>query len=138
MGMAGIHRPGKSPPPLAGPRADIAVSAGLATSPRGPGLVLGCGVGRIAGEVAFRGAAVLGVDPSAIMLQFAEERRSSEPREASDRLRLMCADLRTLRLAERFSLVIAPENAAGLMVSLADLEALFLTSAHHLLKEGSF
>jgi hypothetical protein len=51
---------------------------------------------------------------------------------------LICADLRTVRLAERFEGVLAPQNALGLMASLPDLDALLATVRHHLKDGGLF
>jgi SAM-dependent methyltransferase len=107
-------------------------------APGGPVLVLGCGDGRVTWELCIRGLPVVAVDPSPVMIASVDERRKTENAEASDRLRLVGADLRSLRLNERFATVIAPQNALGLLNSLADLEATFVTARQHLSPSGIF
>ena len=121
---------------LVGPDEDVAFYArrsrdGAAT------LVLGCGNGRVALPLADR-SRVLGVDPSSSMIHAAEERRAELPSEVAARVQLVCADLRSLRLSERFALVLAPQSALSLMGSLDDLGALLATVVHHLLPDGAF
>lgn len=102
-----------------------------------PVLILGCGNGRIAFQLAARGHEVVAVDPSAVMIRSAEERRARENSEGG-RLRLIEADLRSLRLPDRFPLVAAPHNALSLMTTLGDLESMLATVSHHLEKRGVF
>src|SRR5262245_60625095 len=71
----------------------------------GPVLVLGCASGKVAWALGERGVAVLGVDPSPGMMALAEERRSAVSTEVSARVRFLTADLRALRLSERFAVV---------------------------------
>lgn len=104
----------------------------------GPALVLGAGDGRIAWELALRGHQVLAAEPSEVLVRAAEERRAKESPEASGRLRVVRADVRSLRLDERFKVVIAPRNSLGLMSTPADLEAALATARAHLLPEGTF
>ncbi len=123
---------------LVGQEADVAFYAGHAARAGGPVLVLGCANGRVAAALAGRaGAKVLAVDPSERMVAAAEERRAEDPRVGAS-LRLLVADLRSLRLAERFEQVMAPQNAVGLMSSYDDLVALLVTAAHHLTAQGAF
>ncbi|HEY8207085.1 MAG TPA: class I SAM-dependent methyltransferase [Myxococcaceae bacterium] len=104
----------------------------------GPALVLGAGDGRIAWELARRGHQVLAADPSEVLLRAAEERRAQEPAEVAARLSVVRADVRSLRLDERFKVVIAPRNALGLMTTRGDLEAALATAALHLADGGTF
>jgi SAM-dependent methyltransferase len=104
----------------------------------GPALVLGAGDGRIAWELARRGHQVVAADPSEVLIAAAEERRAQEPAEVAARLRVVRADVRSLRLGERFKLVIAPRNALGLMSTRGDLEAALATAALHLADGGAF
>lgn len=114
-------------------------AAGRSASPgQAPVLVLGCGNGRLALELADRGHPVVGVDPSARMIAAAEERRLGQPPGQVELLRFLAADLRSLRLAERFGLVAAPHNALALMASLDELAALLATVRHHLSPDGAF
>jgi SAM-dependent methyltransferase len=100
-------------------------------------LTLGCANGKLAFELVSKGHPVVAVDPSKSMIQAAEERRAREGMD-SDRVRFLLADLRSLRLNERFPLVLAPQNAVALMGSLEDLHALLATVRHHLEPEGAF
>jgi hypothetical protein len=45
----------------------------------------------------------------------AEAQRDDHPTEVGHRLRFQRADLRSLRLGEEFALVVAPQNALGLV-----------------------
>jgi SAM-dependent methyltransferase len=104
----------------------------------GPALVLGAGDGRIAWELAQRGHQVVAAEPSESLLRAAEERRSREPPETSGRLRMVAADIRSLRLGERFRAVLAPRNALGLMSTRGDLQAALATARLHLAEDGTF
>jgi SAM-dependent methyltransferase len=104
----------------------------------GPVLVLGSAKGRVPWALGEHGLTTLGVEPSARMAATAEERRAHVPEEVSARVRLLTADLRSLRLDERFPTLVAPQNALGLMGSRADLEALLATVRHHLSPGGLF
>ncbi|MGQ0508140.1 MAG: methyltransferase domain-containing protein [Myxococcaceae bacterium] len=120
---------------LVGPEADVGFYSARASG-AGPVLVLGCANGRVAAAVAAKGVRVLGVDPSARMIESAEERRVEDPAVFSS-LRLLVCDLRMLRLDERFPLVLAPQNAISLMTSYADLVAFLSTVVHHLEPNGT-
>ncbi len=102
----------------------------------GPVLVLGAGTGKLAWELALRGLKVTAVEPSEVMAATANERRSRERAEASDRLEILCSDVRAVRLDERFPVVLAPQNALALMATLDDLDALLSTVRHHLAPDG--
>jgi len=104
----------------------------------GEALVLGSADGRVVRALVSRGARVTAVDPSARMVERAEEARSELAPEAQERWQLMRADLRSLRLARRFQAVFAPQNALALMASRVDLESLFATAAAHLAADAPF
>lgn len=127
---------GRSPLSLVGERREAAFYARYFGRGRPSVLVLGCGAGRIPWELSDQGAEALGVDPSPSLIAAAEERRASEAADKGDRVRFLLADLRSLRLGRRFALVIAPNNAFGLMSASADLEALLATARHHLAADG--
>ena len=118
--------------------AGAAFYAGQVDRSGGPALVLGAGDGRIAWELALRGHQVLAADPSDTLLHAIEERRARESPEASGRLRVVRADVRSLRLDERFKVVIAPRNSLGSMSTRDDLEAALATARSHLFAEGLF
>lgn len=129
---------GRSGPQLAlvGQEKDLAFYAREAVARGGPVLVLGAGTGRIAWELALRGVRTVAVEPSLAMLEVAQERRAQEPAEASDRLSLLNEDPRSLRLSQRFPLVLAPHNALALSATLDDLDATLATVRHHLRERG--
>ncbi len=99
-------------------------------------LVLGSADGRVAFALAGRGHRVVAVEPSERMHAAADEKRPFEPGAAE--VRLMNADLRTLRLDEKFALIVAPANALGLMATAADFEAALTRVRVHLATDGVF
>ncbi len=136
--MAGNDTRGRTPLSLVGQEPDLLFYTRQAQAQGGPVLVLGAANGRVPWTLAQAGLAVLGVDPSERMIHAAEEVRASESPEVSGRVRLLHADLRSLRLEERFPVVLAPQHALGLMASHEDLEACLSTVRHHLRPEGLF
>lgn len=136
--MAGNDVRGRTPLSLVGQEPDLLFYTRRATEQGGAVLVLGAANGRVVWALAEAGVTVLGVDPSERMVQAAEELRASEPPEVSARVRLMHADPRALRLAERFPVVFAPQNALGMMGSHEDLEAFLASVRHHLEPGGTF
>ncbi|MBM7118673.1 class I SAM-dependent methyltransferase [Archangium primigenium] len=136
--MAGNDARGRTPLSLVGQDPDLLFYTRQATAVGGPVLVLGAANGRVAWTLARAGLSVLGVDSSERMVQAAEEMRGAESLEVSGRARLLHADLRSLRLDERFRVVLAPHHALGLMTTIADLEAMLATVRHHLEPDGLF
>lgn len=122
---------------LVGENAELRFYARQVEQRDGATLVLGCGNGKIAFGLCAQPRSVVAVDPSAVMIRAAEERRQGEPLEVAERLRLVEADLRAVRLPDRFSVVLAPQNALGLMGTLADLDALIATARYHLQDGGT-
>lgn len=136
--MGGNDSRGRTPLSLVGPDPDILFYTRQATERGGPVLVLGAANGRVAWPLAAQGFDVVGVDPSERMIRTAEERRADEPPEVSARVHFLAADIRTLRLPERFPLVLAPQHALGLMTSRNELDAFLATVRHHLTPDGTF
>ncbi|WNG39671.1 class I SAM-dependent methyltransferase [Archangium minus] len=136
--MAGNDTRGRTPLSLVGQEPDILFYTRQATGHGGSVLVLGSANGRVAWALAEAGLSVLGVDPSERMVRAAEELRASETPEVSGRMRFLNADPRSLRLPERFPVVLAPQHALGLMGSHEDLEAFLATVRHHLEPGGVF
>ncbi|MFZ5469995.1 MAG: class I SAM-dependent methyltransferase [Myxococcota bacterium] len=122
---------------LVGPEPDVTFYARQVAVHGSPVLVLGCANGRLAFALAARGHEVTGVDPAKVMIHSAEERRGRENGEVASRVRFIAADLRALRLSQRFPTVLAPKNALGLMGSREDLEAFLATVRHHLVSGGA-
>jgi SAM-dependent methyltransferase len=115
---------------------DVQLYLSLATKGGGPVLEYGVGNGRIALPIARHGVCVTGVDHSRPMLDDLRERQRAEPADVQRRLTLRCGDMRSVRLKERFPLVIAPFNAVLHLYTREDVER-FLTRAHeHLTDDG--
>ena len=123
---------------VGGTRGELIRYASLVPEGASSVLVLGAGDGRLAEELVRRGASVTAVDPSPRMVERAEHARASLPGEVQARLVLFRADLRSLRLPQRFSAVFAPRNAVALVASRSDLESLFVTAREHLAPGASF
>ncbi len=136
--MAGNDGRGRTPLSLVGPDPDVLFYTRQVAERGGPVLVLGAANGRVAWPVAEQGQVVVGVDPSERMIRAAEERRANETPEVSARARFLESDIRALRLAERFPLVLAPQHALGLMATRNDLDAFLTTVRHHLAPGGTF
>ena len=99
-------------------------------------LELGCGNGRIALPLARAGAKVVGVDLAAPMLTDLRRRLRAEPPEVRARLRLRRGDMRSVRLGERFSLVLCPFNAVLHLYERRDFERFLATVRAHLAPRG--
>jgi SAM-dependent methyltransferase len=100
----------------------------------GAALVLGSGDGRVAFALARRGLEVTAVEPSESFFALGETARQEQELE----VKLMRADLRSLRLTQSFTAVVAPQNALGLMTNVDEVDALLATVRHHLNAEGGF
>ena len=117
---------------------DVAYYVGLAQQSGGPVLEYGVGNGRIALPIARHGVAVVGVDHSPPMLADLRRRLRGEPAEVKARLRAVRGDMRRLRLAAKFPLVVATFNTALHLYTRADVEK-FLARVHqHLAPRGRF
>ncbi|QRN95452.1 class I SAM-dependent methyltransferase [Archangium violaceum] len=136
--MAGNDARGRTPLSLVGQEPDLVFYTRQATERGGPVLVLGSANGRVAWTLAEHGLSVLGVDPSERMVRAAEESRASVSAEVAGRVRFLLADPRSLRQPERFPVVLAPQNALGLMSTHEDLEAFLATVRYHLVPGGLF
>ena len=123
---------------VGGARGEAARYASLVPEVGGSVLMLGVADGRLAEALVRRGVPVTGVDPSPRMLVRAEETRASLPPELQSRMQLARADLRSLRLSQRFAAVFAPRDAVALVATRGDLEALFTTAREHLQPGASF
>jgi SAM-dependent methyltransferase len=136
--MGGNDARGRTPLSLVGQEPDLLFYTRQASEHGEPVLVLGAANGRVVWSLAEHGYTTVGVDPSEVMIRSAEERRGSESMEVSNRARFQVADLRSLRLPDRFPLVLAPQHALGLMPGSDDLEAFLATVRHHLAPGGTF
>lgn len=115
---------------------DVRFYADLAVERGGPVLELGVGTGRVAIEMARRGAEVVGVDRIDEMLARARERLAREKGTVRDRVTLRRGDLRDLRLGRRFPLVVAPFNVFMHLYTRRDWERALATAHRHLRPRG--
>ena len=99
-------------------------------------LVLGAADALVACAAAARGVEVVAVEPSTRLLALAIERREAQATGVN--LRFEQADVRSVRLGRAFPLVLAPQNALGLMDREADVAAFVATLAAHLAPGGRF
>ena len=104
---------------VGGARGEVARYASLLPEAGGPVLVLGVADGRLAESLVRRGVPVTGVDPSPRMIARAEETRAGLPGELQGQMQLLRADLRSLRLSQRFAAVFAPRDAVALVATRA-------------------
>lgn len=119
-----------------GYRDDLPFYTRLAADTGSPVLELGAGTGRVTEALALAGHEVLAVDLSPAMLATAEARLGRAG--VMDRVRLLEADMRSLRLKERFPLVIAPFNALMHAYTLDDQDRTLDVVRQHLEDGGVF
>lgn len=119
-------------------RRDVFFYAELASGSGGPVLELGVGTGRVAREIARRGVDVVGVDSMPEMLKQAKLRFEKLPRAARDRIELRRGDMRRIRLARTFPMVISPFNVFMHLYERRDVERALATVLHHLKPQGRF
>jgi SAM-dependent methyltransferase len=117
---------------------DVAFYVALARRARGPVLEYGVGNGRIALPMARHGVDVVGVDQSRPMLDDVRERLTREPPEVRRRVRLIRGDMRSIRLARRFPLVICTFNTALHLYTRRDVERFLARVRAHLMPKGRF
>jgi len=101
----------------------------------GPVLVLGSADAELAFALAGKSIAVTGVEPSAFLMEQAEARKAADP---SANVKLVCADLRSLRFEEKFNVVLAPRSALALQSGGDSLDAVLETVRLHLNAGGVF
>ena len=111
-------------------RADFDYCATLATEAASV-LDLGCGTGELAAELG-QDRTVVGVDPAAAMLELARRRYGGGA------VTWVEGDARSLRLNERFDLVLLTGHAFQVFLSAEDQQAALATIAAHLKPRGRF
>ncbi len=94
-------------------------------------LDLGCGTGRVVAELA-GGRDVVGVDPAEPMLDIARTR------PGGDEVSWVRADARSVRLEQKFDLVVLTGHAFQVFLTEQDQRAVLETIAAHLTPEGRF
>ncbi len=110
----------------------------LATQAGGPVLEYGIGNGRIALPLARSGVQVVGVDHSKPMLDDLRARLAQEPPDVRRAVRLKRGDMRTVKLGQRFPLIICGFNTALHLYTRQDVEAFFARVREHLTPDGVF
>ena len=95
-------------------------------------LDLGCGTGLLAAACAEHGARVMGVDPAPAMLAIARVR------PGGDRVTWVEGDGRTIRLDQRFDLIVMTGHAFQCLLTDNDQRATLATIAAHLAPQGRF
>lgn len=99
-------------------------------------LELGVGTGRVAIALARDGREVVGVDRMDAMLDRMRARLEKEPRAVRARVSLKRGDMRTVRVGQRFPLVIAPFNVFMHLYERRDVEQTLRTCLGHLAPRG--
>lgn len=109
-------------------RADLALWVDLAAQAAGPVLELGCGTGRVALEIARRGAEVTGVDRDPALIAALRSRAEEWGIETCAVVR----DARELSLGRKFALVLAPMQLVHLLGGPAGRRAMLKATRAHL------
>lgn len=118
---------------------DLPVWRALAAEAGGPVLDLGTGTGRVAIDLAQRGAAVTGIDNAPAMLAVARVKAARLPVDVRQRLEFVDADMAAFDLsAKRFALALAPLRAFQLLPDRAAGRRFFATVFGHLRPGGRF
>lgn len=100
-------------------------------------LDLGCGTGRHDVLLAAKGYAITGVDRSEEMLAAARTRLANlEPRPSA--LDFIQGDIRSVRLGEKFDVVVSLFHVVSYQTANTDLHAMFATARAHLKPGGLF
>ncbi len=105
---------------------------------RGRVLEYGIGGGRIAIPMARAGVRVTGVDRSAPMLADLKRKLAREPADVRARVKAKRGDMRSVRLNERFPLVLSTFNTALHLYERDDVERYLARVREHLEPRGEF
>jgi SAM-dependent methyltransferase len=104
----------------------------LAAAQAGPVLELGCGVGRVALDLASAGHRVAGVERDPDLL--AELASRAKARGLT--VEAVAADVREFAVAQRFALIVAPMQLAHLLDGLTGRRSMLRCAAEHLAPSG--
>jgi SAM-dependent methyltransferase len=99
-------------------------------------LELGCGYGRLLGELAAAGACVTGLDFAPAMLELAEQNLSVLPPDVRSRVRLVEADMRSFHLDRQFDRILIPFNGLYCLPNDRAVRDCFDSVRHHLAEGG--
>ena len=114
--------------------ADLELWRELAAEARGPVLDLGCGTGRVALDLAQRGADVTGLDSEAELVD--ELRRRARARGL--RVETVAGDARSFEAGRTFALVVSPMQVVQLLGGAEGRAAMLAAVRHHLRPGGLF
>lgn len=117
-------------------QADLGFFLDIVRESGGPVLELASGTGRLLVPCAKEVDSAVGVDNSPSMLRECEQRCAEEG--VADRVELVCADMRTVRLGRRFPLVLMGGQPLAFMPTEEDLVAALATVREHLAPGGRF
>ncbi len=110
-------------------RTDLQMYLGFARATTGPILDAACGTGRVLLPLAEAGHSVTGVDLSPAMLEIARSRLGKGP--LARRIRLVCADLRSMELREQYAMALVALSSFHHLLSVDDqLQALGHLAQH--------
>jgi len=101
-------------------------------------LEYGVGNGRVAMPIARHGVKITGIDHSKTMLGDFRQRLSEEPSVVQKRVTLKQGDMRTARVAKKFSLITCPFNAVLHLYTRPDAEKFLARVREHLKPGGRF
>jgi SAM-dependent methyltransferase len=118
--------------------ADVAYYVARAKEHGGPVLEYGCGAGRIAIPLARAGVDVVGVDHSAPMLEELRASLAKEPKDVRARVSSKRGDMREVRIARKFPLVLATFNTFLHLYDRDDVERFLARVRAHLAPRGRF
>lgn len=99
-------------------------------------LDLGCGTGRHAKCLSDKGLRVQGVDASETMLTMARRRLLELPETEADRLEFTSGDFRSVRLSQKFDLVVSLFHVLSYQTTNEDVLQALATIRHHLKPGG--
>ncbi len=97
---------------------------------------MGCGTGRILIPAARNGARVHGLDLSQGMLDRLRQQLDQQGTQIRRRVTLTQGDMRTVRLAEQFALIMAPFRVVQHLTTRRDQKAWLRNVARHLTADG--
>jgi len=101
-------------------------------------LDLGCGTGAHAVQLAREGYRIHGIDLSTDMLERAKSRLAVLPSGQASRLEFSQGDIRTVRINDKFDVVISLFDVISYQTTNEDLRAAFATAKAHLKSGGVF
>lgn len=118
-------------------REDVQFFCDLAENQGGPILEYGAGAGRVTLPLAKAGHEVVAVDASRPMLDRLEQSLQSHSKAIQERVKIKLGDMRSLRLKQRFPLVLATFNVVGHLEKFRDMGRFLQRAREHLAPGGS-